>query len=47
MPRAIPSCRCKNFSLKVVSVRSDGGGPDPPDPSPGSATVPSSAFFTS
>ena len=21
----IPSCRCKNFSLKVVSVRSDGG----------------------
>ena len=29
------SCRCNNFSLKVVSVRSDrggGGGPDPPDP---------------
>ena len=22
----IPSCRCKNFNLKVVSVRSDGGG---------------------
>ena len=26
------------FSLKVVGVRSDRGGPDPPDPPPGSAT---------
>ena len=31
----IPSCRCKNFNLKVVSVRSDGGGGSgPPGPSP-------------
>ena len=35
----IRSCRCKNFSLKVVSVRSDRGGPDPPDPPPGSVTA--------
>ena len=35
----IRSCRCKNFSLKVVSVRSDRAGPDPPDPSPGSVTA--------
>ena len=34
----IRSCRCKNFSLKVVNVRSDAGGPDPLDPPPGSAT---------
>ena len=30
----IRSCRCKNFSLKVVSVRSDRGGSGPPGPSP-------------
>ena len=35
----IRSCRCKNFSLKVVSVRSDRGGPEPPDPPPGSVTA--------
>ena len=32
------SCHCKNFSLKVVGVRSVRGVPDPPEPPPGSAT---------
>ena len=37
----IRSCRCKNFSLKVVTVRSDGGGGVriPRTPPPGSVTA--------
>ena len=36
----VRSCRCKNFSLKQVSGRIEGvGGPGPPDPPSGSATV--------